>query len=650
MSEQVTLVFNPYQDRLRVSLNGRPAPRYGSLNNLLDKPFQIWSDSILPALSRALNDSYALKFVSPSFEQIIFRKIAEGYRNCISFETESPELNLSTGERISLLNDLRVSIGEKTLSRTLYLEMHVGNGLLNQANKFKSLTGESSLLPDETYDCMLPSSISHWGMVILNASMQRFAPRNVEISNNTLNILLAGTESEATSMLQVISPQDGIVLALVLNDNVKFQFLSKVGQNLIFSSSFREFTRFIELAVDYSLLTPYFSQQCNRLIEQCKSRYDIDQEEIAERIKEISGIEPFYTVQKIDSMEAGQTLKLSVKRTPGGPLPVISVKSEPTGLIYFDGSILTASDDLEKSERIRIEVYASDRPDPISKQSFYINVDETPTTMDLICPSSKLNIGQSVQLRLELAHVKKTTPKTTVWRSSDTRVALVDDNGLVSALSPGRTTVTATKGSLSDQCTINVFRSLDHIELSSRMLHANMAEGQKRRLPIVVYAADDEYDTVNIRCDSNNTAVARFEPAKLSAAERGDVPSGKMILAEGYVCCEQSGKAQLVFYQQNGNNQVKSYLSVTADQKNLPAPKPSEEKYDFEKIIKIAAIALSVLSVVLITTPFGTLVSLIAVIVNAISVLKYRHDRTWWRLASQAVSIITLIIHIVLSF
>lgn len=649
MSGTVALVFNAYQESLRVSVNGRPAPRYGSLNTLLDKPFDQWKESIFPALSKALNDQYRLEFTGPKLETVIMERLASDYKGCLEFSTKAPELNLSTGDRLAQMDELREQLGEKRITKKFYLEMHVGSGLLGEARRFQSLTGEPELLPDESYDCMLPSSMSHWGGVTLDAVMQRWNPGQIQDSRNTLNVLMASDQREAGGMLQNLRTAGGNTVLLLMDAQGNVDYLGFQKGILIFHVPFSAFNAFLEPMIDHYLLTPLLRTHYLSGMEG-KAQWGASRAELVEnRLKEITGIEPYYVVQPIEGMQEGQHLRLPVRRVPGGSMPQIMVRCDPEGYVTFDGTNLIATDELEKPERVHIEIFAADRADPISRQSFYINVDTTPTTMKLSTPKGKMMIREQVQLRLEIEHVKKNTPRTTVWRSSDTRVAEVDENGLVTALSPGQAVLTAIKGDLEASCPISVYRSLDAFDLSSRMIHASLTNGNAQKMPIVVYAPQDQYDGINIRCDSGNSRIAYFEPARLSDTERSAVPAGKMILCEGYIHCAQEGKTQLMFYQNQGGRDIKSYVSVQVDQKGLPAPaETAKDGGNAEKIVKIAAIALSVLSVFLITTDLGLLVSILAIGANIYSMMKYRLDRTWVRTTSRAVSIIVFVLHVLL--
>lgn len=564
MSNQVTLVYNHCQERLRLSLNGRPAPQYGSVTALLGKPFLQWAELILPALRRALNSDFDLRVECRPFEAMILEALAREYRSCLSVSTAPPELNISTHERMSLLEDLQRETGEKPTQHPLYLDVHLSSTLCQHSEVYYPLTGDTVMDAGETYDCMLPGAMARCGSATLSATMQRYDPAQAQAGGNVSLVLMAAGEADAQDMLRRLPITDELVVLYIIGSG-PMRFLRRINNVLAFQVPANGLKAALEQTADFTLCTPLLIRQAERLRRLSRERYDMDVEHIALKLDHLSSVEPFYIVEPIPAIQAGESRPLGVRRVPAsGTMPALSVRCDPPNLLFFDGQRLTASDDLDKPENVHIEIFAADRADPISRQHFTITIDEEPTTMALLCPRTSLSVGESTRLDVELAHVKKTTPRTTEWRSSATQIATVRD-GVVTALSGGTVTITAIKGELQASVTLRITSRLMAIDLSNRMLRVPLLPGQVQRTPLMVYAAQGQYDSLHIRCSSANEAVARFEPARLSESERGALPPGKMILAEGYVVTRQTGRAQLEFYQDGRREAVHSFMSVTAD-------------------------------------------------------------------------------------
>jgi len=90
--------------------------------------------------------------------------------------------------------------------------------------------------------------------------------------------------------------------------------------------------------------------------------------------------------------------------------------------------------------------------------------------------------GQTVQLSATVLPVSvSSVDKTVTWSSSDESVATVDENGLVTALSGGTVTITASAGSYSDSCTVTVLaepqRFYAYDETTTRWVQIDTASG-----------------------------------------------------------------------------------------------------------------------------------------------------------------------------
>ncbi|HIS67580.1 MAG TPA: Ig domain-containing protein, partial [Candidatus Scatomorpha merdipullorum] len=95
--------------------------------------------------------------------------------------------------------------------------------------------------------------------------------------------------------------------------------------------------------------------------------------------------------------------------------------------------------------------------DDWSKNDSYVEIApvEVPATGVTLSESSLvLDVGETAQLTA--AVVPEATTDKLVWSSADESVATVDANGLVTAVGPGRTVITAAAGSVSAECSVTV--------------------------------------------------------------------------------------------------------------------------------------------------------------------------------------------------
>ena len=136
-------------------------------------------------------------------------------------------------------------------------------------------------------------------------------------------------------------------------------------------------------------------------------------------------------------------------------------------------------------------------------------------------PSAEMVIGETLQLKAVVAP-SNATDKEVVWASSKQSVASVSESGLVSALSEGSSTITATAGGKVGSCTITVvkgFVAVSSIELNKKTL--TLTEGDVFVLEATV-KPDDATDRT-ITWNSSNSEVATVgNDGKVMAIKEGE--------------------------------------------------------------------------------------------------------------------------------
>ncbi|MGM9739706.1 MAG: Ig-like domain-containing protein [Candidatus Cryptobacteroides sp.] len=83
------------------------------------------------------------------------------------------------------------------------------------------------------------------------------------------------------------------------------------------------------------------------------------------------------------------------------------------------------------------------------------------------------------------------TAKTVSWISSDDNIAAVDENGKVSALKPGKATITATAGDKSAECAVTVIKKVVLVQsVAIEPDNAEVTEGESLQLKAVILPED----------------------------------------------------------------------------------------------------------------------------------------------------------------
>lgn len=125
------------------------------------------------------------------------------------------------------------------------------------------------------------------------------------------------------------------------------------------------------------------------------------------------------------------------------------------------------------------------------------------TQIILNTDNAKLSVGETIQLTASV-YPANTSNKTVTWISWDPYVAEVSESGLVTALSDGRATITASCGNVSATCIINVVTEAEQVILNIEYAELNI--GKTIQLNATVLPENTTYKTVTWKSSDPNVA------------------------------------------------------------------------------------------------------------------------------------------------
>ena len=206
---------------------------------------------------------------------------------------------------------------------------------------------------------------------------------------------------------------------------------------------------------------------------------------------------------------------------------------DDTGLVSMTSNKATIS--LENGKQFVIESCSSD--DLIIKNAQFFEKDG----------GFVLSVDEN-SLKLELAWadmLKEGAPQNAIWTSSDTDVAVVDENGFVKGISNGSVVVTATVGEASVSVELNVQKKLASIQLrtSNSALEIGIAKE-------TVFASERYFDVSlgNEKTANYTNVIVKGEPQNQAllkdfyAAYKFEIVSGAQ-----YVCFDDEVANKLIF-------------------------------------------------------------------------------------------------------
>ena len=127
----------------------------------------------------------------------------------------------------------------------------------------------------------------------------------------------------------------------------------------------------------------------------------------------------------------------------------------------------------------------------------------------------ELQKGHYVKLNATVTPTDSTEP--VVWTSSDNTIATVDD-GVVVAVKPGKTTVTASSGNVSASCEVSVIVPAERISLSPSSMQLSV--GESKEISLLVEPNDATYGSADWK--SSDESVAIYHNGKILGIGKGN--------------------------------------------------------------------------------------------------------------------------------
>lgn len=143
------------------------------------------------------------------------------------------------------------------------------------------------------------------------------------------------------------------------------------------------------------------------------------------------------------------------------------------------------------------------------------------TMIDLILEPNEAKLLRHEEVQLNATRKPDDTTDTTtiVWKSSNEAVATVSNTGLVKAISEGKATITATCGSFSKTCEIEVVNPLVSISINEG--DQTLKVSQTKDLTIT-YNPEETTDSKAITWSSSDETIAKVENGKVTALKPGE--------------------------------------------------------------------------------------------------------------------------------
>ncbi|MGM9636479.1 MAG: Ig domain-containing protein [Eubacteriales bacterium] len=189
------------------------------------------------------------------------------------------------------------------------------------------------------------------------------------------------------------------------------------------------------------------------------------------------------------TLATGETHQLTViNLSTGNPTANVTWKSDNTSVVTVsakgevkgitDGTATVTATSLDEKYHV----------------SCYVTVSSKPTVIELSETEISLSIGQTHQIMAQLVPARTDTSVEFIWESTVPSVATVDDNGVITALRKGTTSITVRCGELYEICTVTVVVPATSLTLDDS--EVTLDAGMSRQLTYQIAPADTSDKTI----------------------------------------------------------------------------------------------------------------------------------------------------------
>ena len=466
MLNNVELVYNPYRNESKITINGSTISSYGEVSNYLKEPFSKWYMKILGIIGREINDDFALTFVSGKIETDIMRMIAEKNESCVSFKAKPFLFDETIYDRATKLSEELFLIGFSpnagpTCNCNFFFE---NEEFYNVVLKGFENTPIYKKLGDDVFDI----EGTQFYNVLCNL---RKVNEIVEHTENELNIYVT---SSLDTQIPIRENASNVLICVghetkVINiDSMNYKF--EVDKERLFE--------YLSEIIGYIFVCPCFVQA----ITYFKQKQPVTKDAIAL----LDAIEPMICV-KCDgkTLEVGQQCDLKVDVIPkNATKPEYDVKVSNDDVVRFtEGKIIA----LNQGTAL-VEVCLKGTIEPVFSTNMSVVKLNRVQTIDVADSIYSMGIGDERRIDFTYSPRDATDIEEIKFNSTNESVAIVDSHGVIQAITPGECKIKISTICASACIKLTVKPKLQAINLSNEVL--NMLVGQERELDFVAWPID----------------------------------------------------------------------------------------------------------------------------------------------------------------
>lgn len=482
---EVTLMYNAYQNTMRIMANGQPLNNISALTRYQSMPFLAWCGEILDKLEEEVNDEYALTYVGRACESRILAALSGRCRACRSLRPQSPALADSTTKRLRKLSQLCMS------------------GV--NCPQFTELLPVYSDLQAEELDACLKG-------VLPKLSFCRIRMQQRPLSE------LSASPMDATRFIIAREPEMGKLPDLARFTAGETYVLLLSGMNEFVSVQGACITEKVTPDALGSVLGQYLELSFFMgVLRRALSLVQIDEKDANyASFAVLDKIEPQTYAQLPSSIETNQSIPIRLYTVPEGYEPAeMFYRISNTDILQIRDNTLHC---VGTGEAV-VEVYQAGQSVCVSRRRIVAHRRNRITSMSFKQSSIHMAVGDKKKLQVSYEPADADNATQVKYRSDDGLIASAID-GVLTARHPGSTSIVAmTDDKITATCDVRVYPKLEDIQLSlaeTALKHQGVTGVTVKRVP-----ENATLDELVFTVDPPELAVFDRAGMKLAARKAG---------------------------------------------------------------------------------------------------------------------------------
>ncbi len=422
MKRKVEVINNPYQQKVRILLDGKAVSSYSELEQYQDEPFWNWCETIIEIVYKECNYSeFILRYSGREEENHIFSQISKKYSYCeyvfVPFKN-----NVSFQQRLKMLNKMIANNGIKVKQKNI-------RAMFVVSSRYKKYSEEISGINVENRYCKVEPLVYDAG---------------VSIGKNDI-VFVVGKDNNVADLS--VRYNGRFVFGINIGDD--FSFNDKSGRYMVYTCKENELFQCIFGCL---LLIPLLKAFVETIEDIKKQSRNANANYLAE-LSEVQSVEiPLSVDIHDDTIELGKSVPIKILSEGRRITDHLLFEYSSNNIIFCNGMRIEG---VGEGETILFVVREGENFPFFQKK---IRVIKTNPITKISFEESQLvvGVGDSFLLNYNFIPVDADNAEDVKFKSSDEQIASVDNKGKVTAIRKGECEIYVYAGQISDYTRVAV--------------------------------------------------------------------------------------------------------------------------------------------------------------------------------------------------